>query len=108
MLEQFELRKSYMQDEVLRNSFNELANETFGLDFESWYKKGLTNQVNMDTIIEAFGNKINKVVFGFTPLINKGYQVEKLYKENTTLFLKGKGFDLFEQNKIIFPTLSHA
>lgn len=64
--------------------------------------------VNLDTIIEAFGNDINKVVLGFTPLSNQGYQVEKLCKEDTTLFLKGKGFDLFEQKKCIFPTLSHA
>lgn len=64
--------------------------------------------VNIDTIVGAFGDEINKVVFGFSPLVNQGYQVEKLYKENTTLFLKGKDFELFEQKKIMFPTLSHA
>lgn len=64
--------------------------------------------VDVDAIAEAFGESINKVILGFTPLSNQGYQVEKLCKENTTLFVKGKGFDLFEQTKCIFPTLSHA
>jgi hypothetical protein len=64
--------------------------------------------VNVDTIVEAFGDNINKVVLGFTPLSKQGYQVEKLCKKNSTLFLKGKGFDLFEQEECSFPTLSHA
>lgn len=64
--------------------------------------------VDMDIIIEAFGENINKVILGFTPLSNQGYQVEKLCKKNTTLFVKGKGFDSFEQKRCIFPTLSHA
>lgn len=64
--------------------------------------------VNVDTIIEAFGDAIDKVVLGFKPLINEGYQVERLCKEDTTLFLRGKGFEMFEQKECIFPTLSHA
>lgn len=64
--------------------------------------------VNMDKVIEAFGDNIEKVVLGFKPLIHDGYQVEKLCKEDTTLFMKGKCFDLLEQEEIIFPTLSHA
>ncbi|RDU24596.1 GNAT family N-acetyltransferase [Anaerosacchariphilus polymeriproducens] len=64
--------------------------------------------VNIDTIANSFSEYIKKVVFGFVPLNNQGYKVEKLCKENTTLLLKGKGFDLFEQDKCIFPTLSHA
>lgn len=64
--------------------------------------------VDLDIIIEAFGENINKVILEFTPLSNQGYQVEKLSKKNTTLFVKGKGFDSFEQKRCIFPTLSHA
>ncbi len=64
--------------------------------------------VDMDIIIEAFGEKINKVILGFTPLSNQGYQIEKLCEKNTTLFVKGKGFDSFAQKRFIFPTLSHA
>lgn len=30
----------YMDIEAYRNSFNELANNTFGLDFEEWYQNG--------------------------------------------------------------------
>lgn len=33
-------KKGYQKDTILRKSFNELANKTFGINFESWYKKG--------------------------------------------------------------------
>lgn len=64
--------------------------------------------VCIDTIIEAFGDKINKVILEFTPLTSEGYQVVELCKMDSTLFLKGIGFDCFEQNKRMFSTLSHA
>ncbi len=64
--------------------------------------------VNIDRIVGAFGRNINKVILGFMPLSNKGYEVHKVLEDDTTLFFKGKGFDLFKGNKCIFPTLSHA
>ena len=35
-----ELRKNYQQDDALRGSFNALAEKTFGLNFEPWYRNG--------------------------------------------------------------------
>lgn len=32
--------KDYKENERLRKSFNELANRTFGIDFEQWYQEG--------------------------------------------------------------------
>ena len=64
--------------------------------------------VHPDTIIEAFGEGIRKVTFGFTPLNYKDYQFVELNDENTTLFVKGRGFDWLEQKKYMFPTLSFA
>ncbi len=64
--------------------------------------------VNMDTIIEAFGEGIRTVTFGFTPLNPQGCQIEELHEENTTLFVKGPGFDWLDEKKYMFPTLSHA
>ena len=32
--------KNYKENERLRKSFNELANRTFGIDFEQWYQEG--------------------------------------------------------------------
>ena len=35
-----EIISDYLQDTALRRSFNALAGETFGLDFEPWYRQG--------------------------------------------------------------------
>lgn len=35
-----EIIKNYRDNAVLRYSFNTLAEETFGLDFEAWYQNG--------------------------------------------------------------------
>ena len=32
--------KHYREDAALRKSFNELAEATFGLNFENWYRMG--------------------------------------------------------------------
>jgi hypothetical protein len=32
--------KDYKHNEKLRNSFNQLAINTFGIEFETWYKHG--------------------------------------------------------------------
>ena len=34
------IEKDYRDNDKLRHSFNELAKETFGLDFEDWYRNG--------------------------------------------------------------------
>ncbi len=64
--------------------------------------------VNIDNIASAFGSKINKVVLGFTPLCKEGYEIEEVCEENTTLFVKGRVFTSFNEEKRMFPLLSHA
>ena len=36
----YRIVKHYRQDDALRKSFNELAQKTFGIDFEPWYQRG--------------------------------------------------------------------
>lgn len=36
----YEIKKHYRHDEALRHSFNALAEKTFGLNFENWYRNG--------------------------------------------------------------------
>ncbi len=64
--------------------------------------------VNIDNIARSFGNQINKVVLGFTPLCKEGYEIEEVCEENTTLFVKGRDFDSFDEKQRMFPPLSHA
>lgn len=40
MRDGYVLRKGYQKDERVRNSFNRLAGQIFGLDFENWYQNG--------------------------------------------------------------------
>lgn len=62
----------------------------------------------IDTILAAFGSDMKHVLLGFTPIDATGYTVSELKEEDCTLFIKGPGFDNFEQDTIMFPTLSHA
>lgn len=63
---------------------------------------------DLEQVIKAFGKEIKHVTLGFVPQDTKHYIFSKIQEEDTTLFLKGKGFNGFEQDKIMFPTLSHA
>lgn len=66
------------------------------------------NLVNMDTMIDAFGNDIRAVTLGFTPLNCEEYIKIEVKKEDTTLFIMGTDFDNFTKKGKMFPTLSHA
>ena len=65
------------------------------------------NEVNMEEVIKAFG-AVKKVTFGYTPKNIENIQTKILNEEDTTLFVKGSFFDKFENNKLMFPLLSHA
>lgn len=62
----------------------------------------------VDDILAAFGSDIRQVILGFTPIDAEGYHISAFREEDCTLFVKGRCFDNFEQDKLIFPTLSHA
>ena len=36
----YEVIKNYRENNPIRQSFNELAEKTFGLNFEDWYQNG--------------------------------------------------------------------
>ena len=63
---------------------------------------------DINQIIEAFGSKIKTVALGFTPMEKDEFNIKEVHEEDSTLFLLGKDFDDFEQNKIMFPLLGHA
>jgi predicted GNAT family N-acyltransferase len=64
--------------------------------------------VDIDAIIEAFGEEIEQVILYFTPICVGEYEVEKRKVEDSTLFMKGNVLELFEEHKLMFPPLSHA
>ena len=66
------------------------------------------NKINLDEIIECFGQEINKVTLGFVPEDADGYEIVEIHEENTTFFVKGECFAEFEVDKLRISTLSHA
>lgn len=65
-------------------------------------------EVELGKVIEAFGKEIKKVMLGFVPQNKEGYSVEEIQEEDTTLFVKGAAFEIFEEEKLMFQTLAHA
>jgi len=61
-----------------------------------------------DAIHAMTTETIQKLVLGFAPESDSSYQVEQLREENTTLFVRGDDRNIFRDNKVMFPVLSHA
>lgn len=66
------------------------------------------HEVNLESIIHAFGSEIKEVKLGFTPVDASGYEVKEVGEEDCTLFILGDDLKEIEKKKLMFPTLSHA
>lgn len=64
--------------------------------------------VDIGQIVKSFGKDIRQVVLGFTPMNCDTFTKEMRKEEDCTLFLKGKEFENFAQDGLMFPTLAHA
>lgn len=67
-----------------------------------------SHKVNLETVINSFGDSIKKVTLGFTPYDATGYNYDEYQHDDCTLFILGKDLERIENNKLMFPTLSHA
>ena len=65
-------------------------------------------EYELDEIIAAFGKEIKKVRLTFAHEKEESYEVLPYRAEDCTLFIKGKGFEQFETDKVRFPELAHA
>lgn len=65
-------------------------------------------QVAIDRLAKSFGEYINEVVLGYTPVDKNVLLVREHKKEDCTLFILGEDLQRIEKNKMIFPILSHA
>ena len=57
----YKIEKDYRDNDELRHSFNELATETFGLSFESWYQSGFWKEKYNPHSIVIDGNVISNI-----------------------------------------------
>jgi hypothetical protein len=66
------------------------------------------HEVTLDAIIKVFyGQPINKVILGFTPKDTAGFECKEICNDDT-LFVQSGKTQLFDENKVMFPLLSHA
>lgn len=66
------------------------------------------HEVELDDLIAAFGSWVNHVVLGFTPENTRGYECKELQIDDCTLFIMGADLKKIEEEKLMFPVLSHA
>jgi len=63
---------------------------------------------DLNRIAESFGEEIQSVVLGFTPKDTTGFTVREMNQDDSTMHVKGKGWQGFEEDKLMVPLLAHA
>ena len=67
-----------------------------------------SHEVDVNTVISAFGLDITSVTMGYTPLQTEGFHVTEALIDDGTLFVLGDNFVRANHGGAMFPTLSHA
>lgn len=79
-----EIRKHYEKDDALRQSFNALAEETFGLNFENWYRTGFWQGDYIPYSVILDGQVVANVSLSRTDMVIHG-QRKRLYQIGTVM-----------------------
>lgn len=79
-----EIIKNYHDDLVLRRSFNELAETTFGLNFENWYQNGFWGDNYIPYSVVENGRVVANVSVNRTDLLIDG-RLQKVYQLGTVM-----------------------
>lgn len=68
-----------------------------------------TKKIEIDDVINSLvSEKIKNVVLRFMPMNSENYEVSLFKEEDSTLFVIDDKSNLFKENKLIFPLLSHT
>ncbi|MCI9078228.1 MAG: GNAT family N-acetyltransferase [Lachnospiraceae bacterium] len=59
-------------------------------------------------LAKSFGEGVEEVVTGYTPVCKEEFQIREHKEEDCTLFIMGEDLQRIEKDKIMFPVLSHA
>lgn len=66
-------------------------------------------KIDLDKVINILiDNRTKRVNLGFTPIDIDGYEKNMLYDDNDTLFVLKDKENIFKNNYLMFPILSHA
>lgn len=79
-----EIRKHYEKDPALRQSFNALAEETFGLNFENWYQTGFWQDSFVPYSAILDGQVVANVSLNRTDMVIRGER-KRLYQLGTVM-----------------------
>lgn len=79
-----EILKGYQKDKSLRDSFNALAESTFGLNFENWYRTGFWGEEYTPYSVVEDGKVLANVSLSRTDMIVRG-QRKRLYQLGTVM-----------------------
>ena len=84
----------YRDDKALRGSFNQLAEQTFGLNFEGWYQNGFWQENYDPHSIVIDGEVVSNVSVNRTDLMIGGrrYRILQLGTVMTAEHSRGKGY----------------
>ncbi len=65
-------------------------------------------QLQPERLISSFSERIEEMVFGYTPVHKEKFLVREHKEEDCTLFILGEDLTRIEENQMMFPILSHA
>ena len=69
----------------------------------------IDKEIDLNIVINSLMNQDNKIIrIGFTPINIEEYNKESLNDDNDALYIKSKSESIFNNENIMFPTLSHA
>lgn len=62
----------------------------------------------LDEVTALFGKAADEVTLGFVPQKRENYEAKELHEEDCTFFVRGGGLQIFSEEKLRIPSLSHA
>ena len=80
--------KNYRNDDALRSSFNALAEATFGLNFENWYRNGFWGDNYVPYSVLEDGKIVANVSVNRTDMVIGGAR-KRLYQLGTVMTAEG-------------------
>ena len=90
-----EILHGYRSDKQLRDSFNRLAEQTFGLNFEGWYQNGFWGGNYDPHSVVIDGEVVSNVSVNRTDLVfgGKRYRILQLGTVMTAPEYRGRGLN---------------
>lgn len=65
-------------------------------------------QVDIVRFAKTFGDAVNEVILGYTPVHKENFLVREYREEDCTLLILGEDLERIERDQMLFPVLSHA